>query len=145
MTTHASPPGSSAAEAPGSSTGTPPVPDDLTVTVFRDAQQGRPFGQLRRAQRVFAVVATTAVLSLYLLYVLLSSYAPGLMAGKVVGNLNVALFLGLAQFAATFLAAWLYTRHANRRRDPLAAQIKEGIEQARIRAHSHGEAEGTAA
>lgn len=90
-------------------------------------------------------MATTAVLSLYLLYVLLSSYAPGLMAGKVVGNLNVALFLGLAQFAATFLAAWLYTRHANRRRDPLAEQIKEGIEQAGIRAHSHVAAEGTAA
>ncbi|MFI1296586.1 DUF485 domain-containing protein [Streptomyces noursei] len=75
----------------------------------------------------------------------MSSYAPGLMAGKVVGNLNVALFLGLAQFAATFLAAWLYSRHANRRRDPLAEQIKDDIEQARIRAHSHLVAEGTAA
>ncbi|MFI0154316.1 DUF485 domain-containing protein [Streptomyces lydicus] len=144
MTTHASPPGSTTADPPGS-TGTPPATDHLPATVFRTAQQGRPFSQLRRSQRVFAAVATTAVLSLYLLYVLLSSYAPGLMAGKVVGNLNVALFLGLAQFAATFLAAWLYTRHANRRRDPLAEQIKEGIEQARIRAHSHVAAEGTAA
>ncbi|MFD8329125.1 DUF485 domain-containing protein [Streptomyces lydicus] len=144
MTTHASPPGSITAGAPGS-TGTPPATDHLPATVFRTAQQGRPFCQLRRAQRAFAAVATTAVLSLYLLYVLLSSYAPGLMAGKVVGNLNVALFLGLAQFAATFLAAWLYTRHANRRRDPLAEQIKEGIEQAGIRAHSHVAAEGTAA
>ncbi|MEU9123874.1 DUF485 domain-containing protein [Streptomyces sp. NPDC048506] len=144
MTTHASPPGSPTADAPGS-TGTPPATDELTAMVFRTAQQGQPFCQLRRSQRVFAAVATTAVLSLYLLYVLLSSYAPGLMAGKVVGNLNVALFLGLAQFAATFLAAWLYTRHANRRRDPLAEQIKDGIEQAQIRAHSHVAAEGTAA
>ncbi|MFI2188165.1 DUF485 domain-containing protein [Streptomyces sioyaensis] len=144
MTTHASPPGSSTPDAPGS-TGTPPATDDLTVSVFRTAQQGEPFRRLRRAQRVFAAVATTAVLSLYLLYVLLSSYAPGLMAGKVVGNLNVALFLGLAQFAATFVGAWLYTRHANRGRDPLAEQIKDGIEQARIRAHSHVAAEGTAA
>ncbi|MEE4418855.1 DUF485 domain-containing protein [Streptomyces bugieae] len=144
MTTHASLPGSPTADAPGS-TGTPPATDDLTATVFRTAQQGRPFAELRRSQRVFAAVATTAVLSLYLLYVLLSSYAPGLMTGKVVGNLNVALFLGLAQFAATFLAAWLYTRHANRRRDPLAEQIREGVEQARIRAHSHVGAEGTAA
>ncbi|MGP8302227.1 DUF485 domain-containing protein [Streptomyces inhibens] len=144
MTTHASPPGSPTADVPDSTT-TPAAPDDLTATVFRTAQQGRPFGQLRRSQRVFAAAATTAVLSLYLLYVLLSSYAPGLMTGKVVGNLNVALFLGLAQFAATFLAAWLYTRHATRRRDPLAEQIKEGIEQAQIRAHSHGGATGTAA
>ncbi|MFH8680812.1 DUF485 domain-containing protein [Streptomyces lydicus] len=144
MTTHASPPDSSAADAPGG-TGNPPATDDPTAAVFRTAQQGLPFRQLRRSQRVFAAVATTAVLSLYLLYVLLSSYAPGLMTGKVVGNLNVALFLGLAQFAATFLAAWLYTRHANRRRDPLAEQIKDGIEQARIRAHSHLAAEGTEA
>ncbi|MFD8543791.1 DUF485 domain-containing protein [Streptomyces sp. NPDC059649] len=144
MTTHASPPGIPTADAPGS-TGAPPATDDLTATVFRTAQQGGPFRRLRRAQRVFAVVATTAVLSLYLLYVLLSSYAPGLMTGKVVGNLNVAFFLGLVQFAATFLAAWLYTRHANRRQDPLAEQIKEGIEQARVRAHSHVSAAGTAA
>ncbi|MFE3649162.1 DUF485 domain-containing protein [Streptomyces sp. NPDC059101] len=144
MTTHTSSPGSSTADAPGS-TGTLPATDDLALTVFRTAQQGRPFRELRRSQRVFAVVATTAVLSLYLLYVLLSSYAPGLMAGKVVGDLNVALFLGLAQFAATFLAAWLYSRHANRRRDPLAERIREGIEQAQTRAHSHVAAEETTA
>ncbi|MCK7621822.1 DUF485 domain-containing protein [Streptomyces sp. RS10V-4] len=144
MNTHASPPGSPTAGAPDS-TGAPPAAGDLTATVFRTAQQGRPFRELRRSHRTFAAVATTAVLSLYLLYVLLSSYAPGLMTGRVVGNLNVALFLGLAQFAATFLAAWLYTRHAHRRRDPLAEEIRDGIEQARIRAHSHSEAEGTAA
>ena len=50
------------------------------------------------------------------------------MATKVVGNINVAFVLGLAQFLTTFLIAWWYSRHAAARLDPKAEAIKSRLE-----------------
>ena len=41
---------------------------------------------------------------------------------------SMALVFGLLQFVSTFLIAWLYVRYADRRLDPLAAQLKARIE-----------------
>jgi uncharacterized membrane protein (DUF485 family) len=71
---------------------------------------------------------TAVFLGWYLLYVLLSAYARDFMATKVVGNINVALILGLAQFASTFLIAWLYSRYADKRLDPLADRMRATLE-----------------
>ncbi|MFH8382401.1 DUF485 domain-containing protein [Kitasatospora sp. NPDC018058] len=131
-----SPTGSSPGDQSGR-VGTVAVPQDTASAVFEEAQNSPSFGRLRRSQRTFATLATIAVLSLYLLYVLLSSYAPGLMGARVVGRLNVAFFLGLAQFGATFLTAWLYTRHADRQRDPVAEQVRQDIERV-LAAGPHG-------
>jgi uncharacterized membrane protein (DUF485 family) len=46
----------------------------------------------------------------------------------VFGNINVALVLGLGQFATTFLIAWFYSRHAAERLDPRAEAIKSRME-----------------
>ncbi|GGK03574.1 hypothetical protein GCM10010123_36870 [Pilimelia anulata] len=79
---------------------------------------------LRRRYRRFAFPMTAAFLCWYLLYVLLSAYARDLMAVRVVGNVNVALLLGLGQFASTFgIAAW-YAAYARRRLDPLADRLR---------------------
>jgi uncharacterized membrane protein (DUF485 family) len=45
----------------------------------------------------------------------------------VVGNLNVAFFFGILQFVSTFLIAYLYSRYANRRLDPLAAELNHDL------------------
>ena len=63
---------------------------------------------------------TVAFFLWYALYVLLSAYARDFMGTKVVGNINVALIFGLLQFVSTFLIAWLYSRYADRKLDPLA-------------------------
>ncbi|MEV6568906.1 DUF485 domain-containing protein [Streptomyces kronopolitis] len=91
-------------------------------------QSSAEFGELRRAHRSFAFPVTVAFLAWYLGYVLLSSYAGGFMAIKVIGHLNVAFVLGLAQFATTFLIAWWYSRHAAARLDPRAEAIKSRLE-----------------
>nr|WP_246213773.1 DUF485 domain-containing protein [Kitasatospora viridis] len=86
--------------------------------------QDPQFRTLRRTFRGSAFPVTVAFLLWYLLYVLLSGYAPGLMGAKVIGNLNVALLLGLSQFASTFaIAAW-YARFAGRRLDPRAEELR---------------------
>ncbi|WP_307821682.1 DUF485 domain-containing protein [Streptomyces coffeae] len=94
---------------------------------YTQVQESAEFGELRRAHRSFAFPLTIAFISWYLLYVLLSNYADGFMATKAVGNINVALVFGLAQFLTTFLIAWWYSRHAAAKLDPRSAAIKSGM------------------
>ncbi|MFJ3215911.1 DUF485 domain-containing protein [Kitasatospora sp. NPDC086801] len=101
----------------------PPI--TTTPTEVQLIDESEEFRTLRRSFRSFAFPVTIGFVLWYLLYVLLSCYAPGLMGTKVVGHINVALVLGLLQFVTTFaIAAW-YARYADRRIDPTAAAIRE--------------------
>jgi uncharacterized membrane protein (DUF485 family) len=86
------------------------------------------FQELRHRLRSFVFPMTGLFLAWYLLYVLLASYAPSFMAIKLVGNINVGLVFGLLQFVSTFAITFLYVRFADRRLDPLAAQLRRDIE-----------------
>ncbi|MEW1659618.1 MULTISPECIES: DUF485 domain-containing protein [unclassified Streptomyces] len=108
--------------APHADRGPQSPPDYLQV------QSSPEFAELRCAHRSFAFPLTVAFVLWYLAYVLLSSYAGGFMATKVAGHLNVALVLGVAQFATTFLIAWWYSRHAAARLDPRAEALKARLE-----------------
>jgi uncharacterized membrane protein (DUF485 family) len=74
---------------------------------------------------------TGLFLAWYMLYVLLASYASAFMAIKLVGNINVGLVFGLLQFVSTFLITFLYVRFADRKLDPLSAQLRDDIETGR--------------
>lgn len=97
-------------------------------TDYMQVQQSAEFGELRSTFRSFAFPLTLGFIAWYLLYVLLSNYAGGFMATKVVGNINVAFVLGLAQFLTTFLIAWWYSRHASAKLDPKGEAIKNRLE-----------------
>jgi uncharacterized membrane protein (DUF485 family) len=98
------------------------VPSSSTER-YQEVQQSEEFGRLRHAVRSFVFPMTIAFFLWYALYVLLSAYARGFMSAKLVGNINVALVLGLLQFVSTFLIAWYYSRYAATRIDPLAEKI----------------------
>ena len=100
-----------------------PASDDY-VEVARSEE----FNGLRRALRGFVFPMTAAFFLWYALYVILSAYARGFMATKVVGNINVALIFGLLQFVSTFVIGWLYSRFASRRLDPVAAELRQRVE-----------------
>ncbi|MEV7773136.1 DUF485 domain-containing protein [Kitasatospora sp. NPDC086791] len=101
----------------------PPI--TTTPTEVQLIENSEEFRVLRRSFRSFAFPVTIGFVLWYLLYVLLSCYAPGLMSTKVLGHVNLALVLGLLQFATTFaIAAW-YARYADRRIDPAATAIRE--------------------
>ncbi|MBV2151342.1 DUF485 domain-containing protein [Kitasatospora sp. SUK 42] len=101
----------------------PPITTDATEVQLID--ESPEFRSLRSSFRSFAFPVTIGFVLWYLLYVLLSCYAPGLMGTKVLGHVNVALVLGLLQFVTTFaIAAW-YARYAGRRIDPSATAIRE--------------------
>lgn len=115
-------------DAPQSPDGAAAGPAPATTEKFIEVQQSAEFGELRRAHRSFAFPLTVGFIVWYLLYVLLSNYAGGLMGTQVFGHINVALVFGLAQFLTTFLIAWLYSRHAAATLDPRGAAIKSRME-----------------
>ena len=96
----------------------------LTPEEYREAQNSPEFAELRQRFRRFAFPMTVAFLAWYLLYVVLSNWAPGFMGAKLVGNINVALVFGLLQFLTTFGIAWLYERHSTKSLDPLARELQ---------------------
>lgn len=95
---------------------------------YIDVQRSPEFASLRKALRGFVFPMTVAFFFWYSLYVALSAYARDFMSIKLFGEINVALLFGLLQFVTTFLIAWLYERYSSRRLDPLAAQIREKVE-----------------
>ncbi|WP_432249209.1 DUF485 domain-containing protein [Streptomyces sanyensis] len=85
-------------------------------------------GAVRRlgsAYRLLRRVATLTALGYFVLYLLLSAYAPGLMTGSVGGGLTTGVLLGLVQLPVALGAIALYEAIARRRVDPLATGIRE--------------------
>jgi uncharacterized membrane protein (DUF485 family) len=91
-------------------------------------QQSDEFAGLRQRLRSFVFPMTVGFFLWYALYVLLSAYARGFMGIKLIGNINVALILGLLQFVSTFLIAWFYSRYAAQKLDPTADKIRAELE-----------------
>ena len=100
----------------------------LTPEEYAQAQASPEFVELKRRFRRFAFPMTVAFLAWYLLYVLLSTYAPGFMATPVFGNVNLGILLGLAQFVTTFVITHVYVAHADKRTDPIADEMRDRLE-----------------
>ena len=86
------------------------------------------FAGLRKTLRGFVFPMTVAFFLWYALYVLLSAYARGFMGVKLLGNINVALVLGVLQFVSTFAIAWYYARFAAAKVDPIADKIRDELD-----------------
>ena len=100
----------------------------LTPEEYLEAQNSPEFAELKRRFRRFAFPMTFAFFAWYLLYVLLSTYAPDLMSTEVFGNVNLGILLGLGQFVSTFLITQLYVRYSGRTTDPIADEMRERLE-----------------
>ncbi len=60
--------------------------------------------------------------ALYVATLVALSYFPGLVGYKILGSINLAYALALAQFAITFLTAFIYAVWVRRAIDPLTAE-----------------------
>ena len=110
----------------------------LTPEEYREAQASPEFQELKKRFRAFAFPMTVAFLAWYLLYVLLSTYAPDFMGRQVFGNVSVGILFGLAQFLTTFVITHVYVAHANKRTDPIADEMR-----GRLEAHEFARSTGT--
>ncbi|MEV4170993.1 DUF485 domain-containing protein [Nonomuraea sp. NPDC049709] len=92
-------------------------------------QESSEFQELKRRFRRWTFPMTVAFLVWYLLYVVLSGWARGFMGIKLLGDINVGLVFGLLQFVSTFLIAWAYARHAEKKLDPIADKLRHEVEE----------------
>jgi uncharacterized membrane protein (DUF485 family) len=117
---------------------TPDAPDapdaDFSAAVdFEKVQQEPKFQELRRRHRRFVFPMAIAFLLWYFAYVLLADYAHDFMSIKVIGNINVGLILGLLQFVSTFAITMWYVSFANKKLDPIAAEMRSELETAAVK------------
>jgi uncharacterized membrane protein (DUF485 family) len=84
---------------------------------------------MRTAYRRFGLWAASLSVGAFLSYVLLSSFAPGVMNQRLAGHLTLGLALGLAQFAVMGLTTWLYVRHMRKNVDPIARRLRSHLEE----------------
>jgi len=101
-----------------------------STTDFEATEKTEAFQRLKKRHRGFVFPLAVAFLLWYFAYVLLADYAHDFMSTKVIGNVNVGLLLGLAQFVTTFAITTWYVSYANRKLDPIAAQIRSDLEKA---------------
>jgi uncharacterized membrane protein (DUF485 family) len=99
-----------------------------TEAKYLAAQDSPEFQELRRRYRGWVLPVVAGALAWYFLYVALAAYATDFMARPVLGNVNVGLLLGLAQFASTFAITALYIRFADRVLDPVSTRIRDEFE-----------------
>ncbi|MEU6808046.1 DUF485 domain-containing protein [Streptomyces sp. NPDC046831] len=86
---------------------------------------GADLTALRSAYRLLRRISTLTALGSFVVYVVLSCYAPGLMGSKVTGELSLGMALGILQLVVTFAAVFWYGRSAQRSVDPLARAVRE--------------------
>ena len=101
-----------------------------STTDFEATERSETFQRLKKRHRSFVFPLAIAFLLWYFAYVLLADYAHDFMSTKVIGNVNIGLLLGLGQFVTTFAITTWYVSYANRRLDPIAAEIRADLEKA---------------
>nr|WP_236809217.1 DUF485 domain-containing protein [Amycolatopsis albispora] len=94
---------------------------------YEAIQRSPEFVSLRSRLRRFIFPMSLLFFAWYLAFVLLAAYAHEFMSTRVFGSVNVAMVLGLAQFASTVLVTAAYLRFANRRVDPQVAAIRRSV------------------
>ena len=97
-------------------------------TDFQATEHSPKFQELKKRHRGFVFPVAVGFLVWYFAYVLLAAYAADFMATPVFGNVNIGLLLGLGQFVTTFGVTTWYVSYANRRLDPLAADLRTDLE-----------------
>lgn len=106
-----------------------PQKGPISEQAYMAAQNSPEFAHLKQKFRAFAFPMTVAFLVWYFAYVLLSIFARDFMDTPAIGNLNIGMVMGLAQFVTTFLITWLYIRHMNNSIDPIATKLRTGLEE----------------
>ena len=90
---------------------------------------GSSLGRLAKRRSRLVVPLFGLSFGLFLSTLLVLSYCPSVAALQVAGSVNVAYFLALLQFLATFSIAIVYAWIAKRAIDPLAVQTLTEIQQ----------------
>ena len=89
--------------------------------------------ELEHRHRRFVWPATVFFLIYYMSLNVLAGTSPELMGTKVIGQFTFGYLFALSQFVMAFVVAWVYSRWAARRMDPLATDLREKLRRQQIK------------
>jgi uncharacterized membrane protein (DUF485 family) len=84
--------------------------------------------ELSRRHQRFVWPMTAFFLIYYLALPFLAGQAPDFMGRKVFGEFTFGYLFALSQFLMAFIVAWVYSRWASRRLDPLAEELRQRLD-----------------
>jgi uncharacterized membrane protein (DUF485 family) len=100
-----------------------------TPSAYEEVQRSPEFASLRKRWRGFIFTMSAVFLGWFLVYVLLSDFAHGVVDTRIGGtNFTVGLVLGLLQFVSTFAIATIYVGFANKNLDDDAEALRQRVE-----------------
>ena len=109
------------------------MPAGEAVTATEAVGKDPEMVELERRHQRFVWPATIFFLVYYLALNVLAGTSPGLMGRKLLGEFTFGYLFALSQFVMAFVVAWVYSRWAASRMDPLAADLREKLHRQRIK------------
>jgi uncharacterized membrane protein (DUF485 family) len=89
--------------------------------------------ELEHRHTRFVWPATIFFLIYYMALNVLAGTSPDLMGKKLFGQFTFGYLFALSQFVMAFVVAWVYSRWAARRMDPLSADLREKLRRQQIK------------
>ena len=109
------------------------MPAEEAVTATEAVGKDPEMVELESRHRRFVWPITVFFLVYYLALPILAGAAPDLMGTKLFGEFTFGYLFALSQFLMAFVVAWVYSRWAASRMDPLAADLREKLHRQRIK------------
>ena len=104
-----------------------PLPAASSRDVWVSTAATPEFVLLRRRLVRFILPATAVFLAWFLCYLVLNAWYKDLLSARIAG-IPVVLLFAFGQFVSTFAMTTAYNRYAERRLDPIAAELRDRLE-----------------
>ena len=118
---------------PSRSAATGRLTRDEAVTATEAVGKDPEMVELEHRHQRFVWPITIFFLVYYLALPILAGTAPDLMGTKVFGEFTFGYLFALSQFLMAFVVAWVYSRWAASRIDPLATDLREKLHKQQIK------------
>jgi len=109
------------------------MPAEEAVSASEAVAKDPEMVELERRHTRFVWPATIFFLVYYMALNVLAGTSPGLMGTKLFGEFTFGYLFALSQFVMAFVVAWVYSRWAAARMDPLATDLREKLNRQRIK------------
>ena len=109
------------------------LPADEAVTATEAVGKDPEMAELEHRHQRFVWPTTAFFLIYYMALNVLAGTSPGLMGTKLFGEFTFGYLFALSQFVMAFVVAWVYSRWAATRMDPLAADLREKLHREQIK------------
>ncbi len=109
------------------------MPAEEAVTATEAVGKDPEMVELENRHRRFVWPATAFFLVYYLALNFLAGTSPDLMGTKLFGEFTFGYLFALSQFLMAFVVAWVYSRWAASRIDPLATDLREKLHRQQIK------------